>query len=126
MEEQLLGIASDVLTGIGLFTGSAELEAAGALASAINGYMEMSSNDSELSQVPVDTTSNASIPAEAATGFENAEIPDSSINQSNSSQLDFSQHVDQLDSSQMDFSQHFDHYVQPNHVSYDYPDSGLV
>ncbi|NJL65084.1 MAG: hypothetical protein HC903_28975 [Methylacidiphilales bacterium] len=109
MEEQILGIASDVLASIGLFTGSAELEAAGALASAIGGCFGMSSNNSELSQVPVDTTSDASIPAEAATGFENAEIPDSSI--------------DQSDTSQMDFSQHVDHYVQPN---YDYLGSGLV
>jgi hypothetical protein len=93
MEEQILGIASDVLTTIGLFTGSAELEAAGALASAINGCIEMSSNDADLSQVPVDTASNASVPTEVATGFENIEVSDSPMDQPDSSQLDFSQGV---------------------------------
>jgi len=126
MEEQILGIASDVLTSIGIFTGSAELEAAGALASAINGYIEMSSNNLELSQLPVGTTSNAGIPDEVAIGFGNAEIPDSAMDQLDDSQLDFSQHVDHLNSSQMDFSQHLDYYAQQNHTLYTYPDSGLI
>lgn len=112
MEEQILGIGSDVLATIGIFTGSAELEAASALASAIQGCFEMFSNDSDLSQVPVDSASNANVPTEAATGFENVEVSDPQM--------------DQPYSSQMDFSQDFGHHVHPTSEPYHYLDSGLL